>query len=66
MDSLTHTLDQIDVIKRMCAKYPETFEFVTSADGNFVWINMINARIIFLAWQQVDQNIDNLWYSPAK
>ncbi|XP_071823649.1 dipeptidase 1-like isoform X2 [Apostichopus japonicus] len=32
-DAVTHVLDQIDVIKRMCAKYPEDFQFVTSADG---------------------------------
>ncbi|KAJ8042269.1 Dipeptidase 1 [Holothuria leucospilota] len=32
-DAVTHVLDQIDVIKRMCKKYPEDFEFVTSAQG---------------------------------
>ncbi|KAJ8042267.1 Dipeptidase 1 [Holothuria leucospilota] len=32
-DAVTHVLDQIDVIKRMCKMYPEDFEFVTSAQG---------------------------------
>ncbi|KAJ8042266.1 Dipeptidase 1 [Holothuria leucospilota] len=32
-DPVTHALDQIDVIKRMVEKYPDDFEFVTSAQG---------------------------------
>ncbi|XP_072013991.1 dipeptidase 1-like [Amphiura filiformis] len=32
-DAIRHVLDQIDVIKRMCDMYPETFEFVTSSQG---------------------------------
>ncbi|XP_072013990.1 dipeptidase 1-like [Amphiura filiformis] len=32
-DSIRHVLDQIDVVKRMCDMYPETFEFVTSSQG---------------------------------
>ncbi|XP_072014131.1 dipeptidase 1-like [Amphiura filiformis] len=32
-DSLRHVLDQIDVIKRICQMYPETFEIVTSTNG---------------------------------
>ncbi|XP_071786145.1 dipeptidase 1-like isoform X2 [Asterias amurensis] len=31
-DAINHILDQIDVIKRMCDWYPESFQFATSAD----------------------------------
>ncbi|XP_071494009.1 dipeptidase 1-like [Diadema antillarum] len=32
-DAVTHVLDQIDVIIRMCEMYPDVFEFVTTAEG---------------------------------
>lgn len=32
-DATRTFLDQIDVIKRFVAKYPDTFQFVTSSDG---------------------------------
>ena len=32
-DAVRATIEQIDVIKRMCAKYSDAFEFVTTADG---------------------------------
>ncbi|XP_058829196.1 dipeptidase 1-like [Topomyia yanbarensis] len=32
-DAVERTLEQIDVIKRMIARHPEFFEYVTSADG---------------------------------
>ncbi|XP_070575856.1 dipeptidase 1-like [Ptychodera flava] len=32
-DALSHTLQQIDVIKRFVAQYPDVFEFVTTAQG---------------------------------
>lgn len=32
-DSVERTLEQIDVIKRMVAKYPQYMKYVTSADG---------------------------------
>lgn len=32
-DAVRQTLEQIDVVHRMCQEYPETFMFATSADG---------------------------------
>ena len=32
-DAVRATLEQIDLIKRMCAWYPDDFEFVTDTDG---------------------------------
>ncbi|XP_006825144.1 dipeptidase 1-like [Saccoglossus kowalevskii] len=32
-DALRHTIEQIDVIKRFTEQYPDTFEFVTTAQG---------------------------------
>ncbi|XP_039990779.1 dipeptidase 1 isoform X2 [Xiphias gladius] len=32
-DAVRHTLEQIDVVHRMCQKYPETFIFATSSQG---------------------------------
>ena len=32
-DAVRATLDQIDLIKRMCDEYPDSFEFVTDANG---------------------------------
>ncbi|XP_061598056.1 dipeptidase 1 [Cololabis saira] len=32
-DAVRQTLEQIDVVHRMCQKYPETFQFVTTSQG---------------------------------
>ncbi|GAB1597858.1 dipeptidase 1-like [Argonauta hians] len=32
-DAVTKSLEQVDIIKNLVAKYPETFEFVTTAQG---------------------------------
>jgi len=34
LDSVQLTLEQIDVIRRLIARYPQHMQFVTSADGN--------------------------------
>ncbi|XP_072051867.1 dipeptidase 1-like [Amphiura filiformis] len=33
MDGVRHTLDMIDMVKRMCDAYPASFEFVTTSQG---------------------------------
>lgn len=38
-DAVRQTLEQIDVIHRLCQKYPETFMFATSSKGEiFRWV----------------------------
>lgn len=35
-DAVRQTLEQIDVVHRMCEKYPDNFMFATSAQGETV------------------------------
>lgn len=37
-DSVAATLEQIDVIKRLVEEYPEELEFVTTADGDLIFV----------------------------
>lgn len=39
-NAIRHTLEQIDVIRRMCASYSE-LEFVTSAEGGLVDVGIV-------------------------
>ncbi|KAI9531854.1 dipeptidase 1 (renal) [Dissostichus eleginoides] len=38
-DAVRQTLEQIDVVHRMCQKYPETFMFATSSHGETIVIS---------------------------
>ena len=42
-DALRIHLEQIDTIKRMIAKYPDSFHFATKSSGNFKKLNQPRA-----------------------
>lgn len=56
-DALMHILDQIDVIKRMVQMYPETFDFVTTAQG--IVDSHENQKIASLIGVEGGHNIDS-------
>lgn len=39
-DAVRQTLEQIDVIHRMCQKYPETFMFASSSEGKTLLVGL--------------------------
>ncbi|XP_003726873.2 dipeptidase 1 [Strongylocentrotus purpuratus] len=57
MDVVTHVLDQIDVIIRMCDMYPDVFQFVTTADG--ILEAHKKGKIASLIGVEGGHNIDN-------
>ncbi|XP_041454046.1 dipeptidase 1-like [Lytechinus variegatus] len=56
-DAVMHILDQIDVIKRMVQMYPETFDFVTTAEG--IRDSHENGKIASLIGVEGGHNIDS-------
>ncbi|XP_054748278.2 dipeptidase 1-like [Lytechinus pictus] len=57
MDAVTHIMDQIDVILRMCDMYPDVFQFVTTADG--ILKAHRNGKIASLIGVEGGHNIDS-------
>lgn len=47
-DAVRQTLEQIDVIHRMCQKYPETFMFASSSEGKTLLVGLSVTAALFV------------------
>lgn len=41
-DAVRQTLEQIDVVHRMCQKYPDVFMFASSSDGRMALLHHLD------------------------
>ena len=52
-DSVRQTLDQIDTVKKFVRRYPDTFQFATSADGNTYFGQFEIIIIVNIAYKHI-------------